>query len=57
MGWTLVGIADDHGDGHDDSFRTLEILLTLKVVPTLGVSTSLQVFQATMISRNIYYKF
>ena len=56
MGWTLARIVDDHGDGLDDNFGTLEILLTLKVVPTLGVSTSLQVFQATMISRNIFYK-
>ena len=56
MGWTSAGIIDDRGDGLDDSFGTLEILLTLKVVPTLGVSTSLQVFQATMIFKNIYYK-
>ena len=56
MGWTLARIVDDHGDGLDDNFGTLEILLTLEVVPTLGVSTSLQVFQATMISRNIFYK-
>ena len=56
MGWTSAGIADDHVDSLDDNFGTLEILLALKVVPTLGVSTSLQVFQATMISKNIYYK-
>ena len=56
MRWTSAGIANDRGNGLDDSFGTLEMLLTLKVVPTLGVSTSLQVFQATMISKNIYYK-
>ena len=56
MGLTLARIIDDRGDGLDDNFGTLEIFLTLKVVPTLGVSTSLQVFQATMISRNIFYK-
>ena len=56
MGWTLARIIDDRGDGLDDNFGTLEIFLTLKVVPTLGVSTSLQVFQVTMISRNIFYK-
>ena len=56
MGWTSAGIANDRGDGLDDNFRILEIRLTLKVVPTLGVSSSLQVFQATMIFKNIYYK-
>ena len=56
MRWTSAGITNDRGNGLDDSFGTLEMLLTLKVVPTLGVSTSLQVFQATMISKNIYYK-